>query len=59
MTEENIAALSEVALASLALPNIINPVLDKMEKNDSVSLSKSNLRNVLAKVRSKLYPKNS
>lgn len=51
MTEENIAALSEVALASLALPNLINPALDKMEKNDSVSLSKSNLRNVLAKVR--------
>ena len=30
MTEENLAALSEVALASLALPNLINPVLDKV-----------------------------
>ena len=30
MTEENISALSEAALASLALPNLINPVLDKV-----------------------------
>ena len=30
MTEENLAALSEVSLASLALPNLVNPVLDKV-----------------------------
>lgn len=50
MADENISALSETALASLALPNLINPVLDKMENNDSVSLSKSNLRNVFSKI---------
>jgi len=53
MTDENIAALSEAALASLVLPNLINPVLDKMEKNDSVSLNKSSIRNVLSKIDSK------
>ncbi len=50
MTEENIVALSEAALASLALPNLINPVLDKMEKNDSVSVNKTNLKSVLTRI---------
>lgn len=50
MTEENLTALSEVALASLALPNLINPVLDKMEKNDSISINKSNIRGILNKI---------
>lgn len=50
MADENLATLSEVALASLALPNLINPVLEKMEKNDSVSLSKSNLKTVFSKI---------
>lgn len=67
---ENLAALSEAALASLILPNLINPALDKvnilnsvflfwiktkilfylkLEKEDSVSLTKSNIKSVFAK----------
>lgn len=30
MADENLSTLSEVALASLALPNLINPVLEKV-----------------------------
>jgi programmed cell death protein 10 len=56
MTEtENMAALSESALGSLMIPNLINPVLEKMEKEDSVTISKLNLKNAFAKIDA-IYP---
>ncbi|CAF0975602.1 unnamed protein product [Brachionus calyciflorus] len=50
---ENLTIVSETALASLILPNLITPALDKMEKDD-VPIEKSNIRNVFAKVDSLL-----
>jgi programmed cell death protein 10 len=48
---DNLAMLSEMALASLVLPNLINPALDKMEKEEpSLALAKSNIRNLFQKV---------
>ena len=52
---ENLAALSENALASLMIPNLINPVLDKMEKEESIAVGKLNLRNAFAKIDA-IYP---
>jgi len=54
-SEENLAAMAETALATLILPNLINPVLDNMEKEEMVQTSKSNIRNTFAKVDT-LYP---
>lgn len=52
---ENLAALSESALASLMVPNLINPALEKMEKEDAIPVSKTNLKNAFAKIDS-IYP---
>jgi hypothetical protein len=49
------SVVSEAALASLILPNLINPVLQKMEKDDAVILAHSNIRNILNKI-DNLYP---
>ena len=42
MADENLATLSEVALASLALPNLINPVLEKVSFNQFIDTYSNN-----------------
>ena len=34
-SEENLAAMAETALATLILPNLINPVLDNVSRHKS------------------------
>lgn len=48
--ENNLVMLSESALASLILPNLVYPALDKMEKDDSIPCSKANIRNIFNKL---------
>jgi len=50
MTEENIMAYAEVALPSLILPNIIYPVLEKMEKNDNLQEARAVLRDAFSQI---------
>lgn len=48
---ENAANMSECALASLILPNLILPALNKTEKDDpTMAVSKSNIKNVFTKI---------
>lgn len=48
---ENSGAMCESALASLILPNLIIPALNKTEKDDpNIDISKSNIKNVFTKI---------
>jgi programmed cell death protein 10 len=49
-TEENLDVYSSHAISSLALSNVIYPILDKMEKDDHIIGAKSILKNAFSEL---------